>query len=146
MEGGRGAPSAGGFGAGLAAALSEVEELVPGVIRAAVILLPDGVQLAAFGEPHAIDYEPLVRACTRGFGPGAGSLALAGGEPRRFDELYALLDDGLVVMQRGRHESRIALAAVCALEVNLALVLTWTRRAIERVEASIDFADLDVDC
>lgn len=146
MENGHGASSDGRFASGVAAALAEVEGLVPGVIRAAVILLPDGVQLAAFGEPHEIDYEPLVRACTRCFGPGAGSLALAGDQPRRFDEFYALLDDGLVVMQRGRRKSRVALASVCALEVNLALVLTWTRRAIELVEASIDFADLDVDC
>lgn len=125
-------------------ALADIKRLVPNAIRAVVVLLPDGLQLGAFGETHAIDYEPLVRACTRCFSPEAGSLELGEEAPRLFTEYYALTDDGLVVMQRRQRESRIALAVVCALDVNLALVLTWTRTAIDAIEASIDLADFDL--
>jgi hypothetical protein len=127
------------------AALSDVKQLLPGVIRAAVVLLPEGLQLGAFGESHAMDYEPLVRACSRCFGGEAGALDVGQGEPLCFTEYCALMDDSLVLMQRGRRNSRIALAVVCALEVNLSLLLTSTRAAIELIEAAVECAELDLD-
>lgn len=133
------------FASPIEAALSDVKELVPGILRAAVVILPEGLQLGAFGESHAMDYEPLVRACSRCFGEEAGGLAGGQEGTLSFTEYCALLDGSLVVMQRGRRNSRIALAVVCSLEVNLALLLTASRAAIGLIEAAVERAELDLD-
>jgi hypothetical protein len=116
-------------------------EGVPGLIRAALALLPEGLLIAGIGEEKSFDHEPLVRsavACLsrRNTAPG--------GNRDPFVEYVFVCVDQVVVIQAGRREPRLALALVCTREANLAFVLDSTRRALTAMENSISLVALGV--
>jgi len=115
---------------------------VPGLIRGALALLPDGLLLGSVGEGSAFDHEPLVRSA-------ACCWSMRAPEPPTdtpaFVEYVFVVDAELVVLEAGRGAQRMVLALVCSRESNLALTLTASRRAFEKLEASVDLEALGVD-
>jgi hypothetical protein len=104
---------------------------VPGLMRSALIVLPEGLLIGGLGAESALDHEPLARAavaCMRD-GESAGSPG--------FVECAFVSEAELVVIQRGRKDARLALAVVCTREPNLALVLSASRRALQRLEGRV---------
>lgn len=115
---------------------------VPGLVRAALALVPDGLLLGRAGEGSAYDYEPLVRSA-------AACLSLRGAppdedEPCEFVEYAFVTDDEIIVIEAGRHEPRVALALACRREANLAFVVSSARAALARVERDVDLGAFDV--
>jgi hypothetical protein len=110
--------------------------LVPGLLRSALVLLPEGLLIGGTGAESTLDHEPLVRAATACL-VARGVPVLTERPLARFVEYAFVSADELVVIQRGRSDERLALAAVCTREPNLALVLSATRQAIARLEASV---------
>ena len=114
---------------------------VPGLIRAALALMPEGYLITGIGG-GALDHEPLIRSAARCF--AASHVALASDRaPARFVEFVFVTVEGLVVLQAGRRVPRVGLAVACTHETNLALVITSTRRALESIETNGDFEALE---
>jgi hypothetical protein len=111
-------------------------ELVPGLLRSALVLLPEGLLIGGTGVETILDHEPLVRAALACL-VARGAPVLTERPLASFVEYAFVADNELVVIQRGRHDSRLALAAVCTRDPNLMLVLSATRRAILTLEESI---------
>jgi hypothetical protein len=113
-------------------------ERVPGLVRAALVLLPDGFLLAGIGGASVLDLEPLIRSTGRCLAtsdrpaPGAWSAPLV--------EYLFVIHDQLVVIQGGRRDARLALALVCTREHNVGFVLTAARLAMFDVEAGVDLS------
>jgi hypothetical protein len=107
-------------------AIARACELVPSLVRCALVLLPEGLLIGGIGADSVLDHEPLIRS------------AIGDGPPARFVEYLFVIDDQLVVIQGGRGNTRLALAVVCTREPNLALVLNATRRAVSIIEESLD--------
>lgn len=105
---------------------------VPGLVQGVLVLLPDAYVIGSVGAARASEQEPLVRAVARAFAAD-GPSGRAG-----YPQLLIAVEDHFVVAQRGRAEPRLALAAVCTREVNLALVQIAARAALAGLEASID--------
>jgi hypothetical protein len=103
---------------------------LPGLVQAALVLVPEEVLLARVGGESALDHEPLLRAAVRCFGGPAADDSVV--------EYLFVTEDHFVVMQRGRKDPRLALAVRCDREKNLALVLGATRAAIAALEAEVD--------
>ena len=59
-------------------------------------------------------------------------------------EFLFVNDEQVVVVQRARSSTRLALAVVCTREPNLAFVLSSTRRAMHEIEGTIDLAVWEV--
>ena len=114
-------------------------ERVPGLVRGALVLLPDGLLLAGLGGETALDLEPLTRSASRCLASRA-TPGLTAGAPAPFVEYMFVIHDQLVVVQRGRREARLALALVCTREHNVGFALTAARLAMADVEAEFDLA------
>jgi hypothetical protein len=120
-------------------AVARACSLVPGLIRGALALLPEGLLIGGVGEASAFEQEPLVRSATRCL--LAEEPPLTGDGPRgALVEFLFVNDEQLVVIQRGRSAARLALAVVCTREPNLAFVLSSSRRAMREIEGTIDLA------
>lgn len=123
-------------------AVARACERVPGLLRGALVLLPDGILLSRVGGESALDLEPLIRAATRCFHdrvlPVLGALAKWSQQP--FLEYLFVIDDQLVVIQGGRRDPRLALAVACTREHTVGFVLTATRLAMIDLEAEIDLS------
>ena len=120
---------------------------VPGLVRGALVLLPDGLLLAGLGGETALDLEPLIRSASRCLAsrttPGLSRRAVeppTAGPPAPFVEYMFVIHDQLVVVQPGRREARLALALVCTREHNVGFALTAARLAMADVEAEFDLA------
>ena len=61
-----------------------------------------------------------------------------GAAPYRFVEFVFVVDEELVVIQRGRQRTELVLAVVCTREANLAWVLESTRRAVHELERVVN--------
>ena len=123
--------------------ISRACEGVPGLVRAALAVLPEGFLIGGIGAASTFDHEPLVRSATHCLAPrpapavGARSLA-------PFVEYLFANDDQWIVIQAGRTDPRLVLAVVCTREPNPAFVLASTRQAIRALEISVDLASLGV--
>jgi hypothetical protein len=113
-------------------------ELVPGLVRCALVLLPEGLLIGGFGAESVLDHEPLVRSAARCL--AARPTPAIGDRAATFVEYLFVIEDQLVVIQGGRRDARLALAVTCTREPNLAFVLSSTRQAIRAVEDSFDLA------
>lgn len=126
----------------LNARIASACEAVPGLVRAAVALVPDGLLIGGLGATSSWEHEPLLRsamACLAA--QGSPSISV---NPASFVEYLFVVEDQLIVIQCGRRDPRLALVAVCTREPNLAFVLSTTRRAIAALEECIDLAELGV--
>jgi hypothetical protein len=123
----------------LEACVARACERVPGLVRGALVLLPDALLLAGVGGDSALDLEPLIRSAGRCLATRNGPVV--GGAPiRPFVEYLFVIHDQLVVIQAGRRDVRLALAVVCTREHNVAFALTAARLAMADVEAEIDLS------
>ena len=121
----------------LTAATGALSELV----RAAAVLLPDGLVLESTGEGESLDHELLARTCVSCFASSAdGDPA---GTQSAFVEYVMLTADRVLLLQRGRREPRLALVALCERAANPQLLLVNARLAIATLEAELDPALLD---
>ena len=123
--------------------IAGVCELVPGLLRAALILLPEAELIAGIGGESFLDHEPLVRSAARCLTVRANP-PVNGGDAVPFVEFLFVLDAEIVVVQGGRRSSQLALAVACSREPNVALVLSSTRAAMAWLESSIDLLALGV--
>ncbi|MBL8624683.1 MAG: hypothetical protein JNK64_25470 [Myxococcales bacterium] len=108
---------------------------VPGLLRAALVLLPEAFFLAGHGEARASDYEPLVRAAARCLTPRAtprGDVA-----PAPFVEYVLVLAHGVIVIEASRQSSRLALVLECDHSANLTLIQLSCRAALAALEATL---------
>jgi len=111
---------------------------VPGLLRAALVLLPEAFFLAGHGERRASEYEPMIRAAARCLTPRpTPTLAAA---PAAFVEYVLVLAHGLLVVEAGRRTPRLALALECDHSANLVLVQRACRQALASIEAELDLA------
>jgi hypothetical protein len=119
--------------------VARICQSIPGMLRGALVLLPDGILLSRVGGERALDLEPLIRTATRCFHervlPALGAVGQWPHQP--FLEYLFAIDDQLVVIQGGRRDLRLALAVACTREHTVGLVLTATRRAMLDLEAEI---------
>lgn len=122
------------------AAIACACELVPGLVRCALVLLPEGLLLGGAGDDATLlDLEPLIRSAGRCLAVRTAP-ALGGRPPEPFVEYMFVIPDQLVVVQAGRRDARLALVVVCTKEVNLAFVRGVTRSAIRSIEATVDLS------
>lgn len=117
------------------AAVARACERVPGLVRGALVLVPDGILLARVGGDSLLDLEPLLRSASRLATRGRPSDAW----PALVEYLF-VIHDQLVVIQGGRRDPRMALALVCTREHNVGFALTAARLAMFDVEAGVDLA------
>jgi hypothetical protein len=108
---------------------------IPGLCHAALFLLPEGILIGGWGARSHWEQEPLVRAavcCLM-----APPVRSSGAAPEvSFAEFAFLRRDRVIVVQRGRTDVRLGLAASCTAETNVAFILSATRRAVRGLEAS----------
>lgn len=113
-------------------------ERVPGAVRGALVLLPDGILMAGVGGDSVFDYEPLIRAAGRCLASRGGP-PLGSGSDQPFVEYLFVIHDQLVVIQGSRRDARLALVIACTREPNVGFALTATRLAMTEIEAGVDF-------
>lgn len=118
--------------------LAHACQRIPGLIRAALMLLPDGILLGSIGGDRVSDLEPLVRAMRRVFTLRA-TPAISQRNPTAFTEYTFVTRDELVVVLAGRSH-RFALAAVCSRDATLGFVTSAARGAITELEAELDLS------
>jgi hypothetical protein len=122
----------------LDATVARACERIPGLVRAALVFLPEGFILAGAGDDDILDLEPLIRAAARCLGGGA-TLVLDG-EEQHILEYTLVVHDQLVVIRRSAREPRLALAVSCTREHNAMFALTASRLAMADIEAHADLA------
>lgn len=121
---------------GVEASLFAAHETIPGMVSAALVLVPDGVLVASVGASNQLELEPLVRSALR---VAEGRAQLSGGFSPFVD--YAFVsEDRVVVIARGLQQPHVALTVVCKRDANLALVLGSTRQALAGLEAQLDWS------
>lgn len=112
---------------------------VPGLLRGALVLLPDGFHLGSIGAERVLDLEPMIRAAARCL--AARPVPVVGDDGAApFCEYVLVFDDEVLVVQSGRRDPRLALVVACDREPNLALVQQACRVAITAIESSIDLS------
>jgi len=114
-------------------------ERVPGFVRGALVLLPDGLLLAGVGGESVLDLEPLIRSAARCFAGRTGPV-LANWRDEPFVEYLFVIHDQLVVIEGGRRDPRLALALACTREHNVGFALSAARLAMTDVEADVDLS------
>ena len=114
-------------------ALESACAALPGLLQAALVLLPEGVLLGGIGVERAIDHEHLLRAAAFCF----AATNTPDNPSETMSEYVFVSTDRIVVIQRGRSDDRLALAVVCTRAPNLALVMSASRRAIVTMETSL---------
>lgn len=116
---------------------------IPGLLRAAVGLLPEGLLIDWIGEGNSFDHEPLIRSAVCCFGEHTAPI-LGDEEPPQFVEYVFVIEDQLVVMERGRRARHLVLTVVCTREANLAWVLESARQAVQALEESVDLSSFGI--
>lgn len=115
---------------------------VPGLVRAALVLMPEGVLLGGLGDGGTFECEPLARTAARCV--KLEQVPLGDGACARGTEFVFVGQDAVVVVAGGRAEPRLALAVACNREPNLALVVSSTRAALSNMEKAMDVASLEL--
>jgi len=113
-------------------------ERIPGFVRGALVLLPDGLLLAGIGD-SVLDLEPLIRSASRCFAGRSGPV-LPNWRDEPFVEYLFVIHDQLVVIEGGRRDPRLALALACTREHNVGFALSAARLAMTDVEADVDLS------
>jgi hypothetical protein len=112
---------------------------VPGLVRAVLVLLPDGFHLGSVGADRVLDLEPMIRAAARCLAARpVPAIRDDGAAP--FVEYVLVFDDEVIVVESGRRDPRLALVVACDREPNLALVQQACRVAIAAIEDTVDLA------
>jgi hypothetical protein len=112
---------------------------VPGLMRAVLALVPDGLHLGSVGAERVIDLEPMIRAAARCLAVRPVP-AIRNDRAAPFVEYVLVFDDEVIVVESGRHDPRLALVVACDRVPNLALVQQACRRAIAAIEDTVDLA------
>lgn len=120
--------------------LAQACEQVPGLLQGALALLPEGLLLSGIGQGKAFDREPLVRSAARCLGRSAN--ASADEAESSFVEHVFVGPRELYVIARGNRYPRLALALSCSTEANLAFVMSASRAALRKLEASVNLEGL----
>jgi len=108
---------------------------VPGVQKAALVLLPEAVIIGGAGAAT----EGAAGAARTTAVRGAGAAGLGGGPGgSKFIEYAFVSDEELVVIRRGHQHPQLALVLACSRESNLAFVMSETRTAVRTLEAGLD--------
>lgn len=115
--------------------LAQVCGEIPGLQRAAIVLVPDGVVAAHVGGTRESDVEPLVRA--------ALACAPCNSERGTVVEVSLVSAESVLVIETARATGRFLLAVECVHEANLALVTASTRLAAAAFEAAFDSSPWD---
>jgi hypothetical protein len=116
-------------------ALARACSAVPGLQKAALVLVPEGLVIGGAGAESVMELEPLARSVAR-LSSHAPSASVSGGST--FVE-YAFVSEGeLTVVRRGQQYPRPALVLSCSRESNLAFVLRASRAAALALEATLD--------
>lgn len=118
-------------------------EPVPGLVRAALGLLPEGVLIAGVGAESSFDQEPLIRSATHCLAARNWPATAARVSADLIEYVFVLADQ-LIVVQGGRQDPRLVLVVVCTREANIAFVLGSTRRALRALEDTVNLRDLGV--
>ena len=119
-------------------AITHACERVPGLVRGALLFLPEGFLLAGTRNASNLDLEPLIRSAARTLAPReAPSIH---DETLDAVEYVFVIHDQLVVIQRGRRDPRLALAVVCTREHNIAFAMGTTRLAMRELEEVVDLS------
>jgi hypothetical protein len=111
-------------------------ERVPGMLRGALALVPEGFLLGATPGAHVLDLEPMIRSAARCL--AAPVVPTLRGRTGAFLEHLFVLHDQIFVVQRGRRDARLALAVACTRDHNLGFVLGATRLVMASVEDELD--------
>lgn len=111
--------------------LAQACEPVPGLLEAAIALLPEGLLIASVGLSSTLAGEPLVRAAARCLSDTEPGMALV--------EHVFFSEERLTVIRKGDHHPRLALVFVCGHDANLQFVIHATRRASHAIEATVDW-------
>jgi len=119
------------------AILSRACDVIPGLLQAALVLLPEGLVLGGIGFGGAYDREPLARSAARCLSCRLDEPIIGDRAPQFVEHLF-LFHEQLVVILQGRQSPRLALAVSCSRDLNLALSLTAARRALGAIETSVD--------
>jgi hypothetical protein len=122
----------------LDATVAKACERIPGMVRGALVFLPDGFILAGAGDDDILDLEPLIRASARCLGAPA-ALSLDGVEQEILEYLL-VVHDQLIVIRRSAREPRLALAVSCTREHNMMFAVTASRLAMAEIEEHADLA------
>jgi hypothetical protein len=120
------------------AAVARACERIPGMIRGALVFLPDGFILAGVGDDDILDLEPLIRAAARCL--AASPTPVLRGSSVEVTEYLFVVHDQLVAIQRSVRDPRLALAVSCTPEYNPAFALGATRLAMRDIEANVDLS------
>lgn len=120
--------------------LAQACEHVPGLLQGALALLPEGLLLGGVGQGKAFDREPLVRSAARCLRSSAN--IAPGEEQSTFVEHVFVGTRELYVIARGNRYPRLALALSCSTEANLAFVMSASRSALRKLEASVNLEGL----
>jgi hypothetical protein len=120
------------------AAVAHACERIPGMIRGALVFLPDGFIIAGVGDDDILDLEPLIRAAARCL--AASPPPVVRGVAAEVTEYLFVVHDQLVAIQRSTRDPRLALAVSCTHEYNPAFALGATRLAMKDIEASVDLS------
>jgi hypothetical protein len=113
-------------------------ERIPGLVRGALVFLPDGFILAGAGDDDILDLEPLIRAAARVL--AAPAVPTLEGDEQEILEYLLVVHDQYVVIRRSVHEPRLALAVTCTREHNLMFALAASRLAMADIEEHADLA------
>jgi hypothetical protein len=116
--------------------LARACEPVPGLMRGALALLPEGLLISGVGEGSIFEHEPLARSAARCL------TAAIPGKTRvdPFVEHVFVSPHELVVIVRGQRYPQLALALACRNGPNLTFVLSLSRMALHSIEATTDLA------
>lgn len=110
---------------------------IPGLLRAVLVLMPDGFHLGSVGAERVLDLEPMIRAAARCLAARpVPAIRDHGADP--FVEYVLVFDDEVLVVQSGRRDPRLALVVACTREPNLAFVQHACRAAITALEEHVD--------
>ena len=113
-------------------------EQVPGLVRCALVLMPERVLIGGAGDAGLLDLEPLMRAASHCLAVRATPAVGRAQEP--FVEYLFVVPDHVVVIQGGRRDARLVLVVVCTQEANVAFVRGVSRNAIRAIESSVDLS------
>jgi len=120
------------------ALLARACDRIPALVRGALLLVPDGILLGNVGGDRVSELEPLLRAAVRALALRI-TPAVNRAVPEAFSEYTFVIGDELVLV-RGSRNCRLALAAVCTREPNLAFAMSATRAAMAELEAELDLS------
>lgn len=118
-------------------AVTRACDRIPGLVRGALVMLPDGFLFGATRGATFLDLEPLIRSAARCMAL-RDLPALGGRGPSVSVEHLFAIHEQLVVFEAGRRDPKLALLVVAEAGHNPAFVLGATRLALADLEVALD--------